>query len=262
MTATLPGWPVNCALGLAGLPRPHDPHRAVRGQDWSEQVPQRRAVADGVVSELADTGHQDAEQYAEAQRWRAMEMGDTGLEPVPPRLIDLRQPLGPGDPAQAVVGCALSEAWKLAAAAKPPPGSVRVRKSWPSGRVIRATGSDWTLVARTGTPPLLVLIADDAPRGLLDVSGADSVERAHGRPHRRRSPLSGQLVTDVPETNDKAWRGWRSRRDHWWRGARTRAALAARIPLVCSHQGPGSNCCAARPWLPTGRRPARWRIRR
>jgi hypothetical protein len=38
-------------------------------------------------------------------------------------------------------------------------------------------------------------------------------------------------------------------------------APAARIPLVCPHTGPGSNSWAARPRLPTGRRPARWRIR-
>ena len=81
MTATLPGWPVNSALSVAGLPRPHDPPGAVRGQEWPEQVPRRRAVADGVVNELAGTGHQDAAQYAEAQRWRAMEMGETDLEP-------------------------------------------------------------------------------------------------------------------------------------------------------------------------------------
>jgi hypothetical protein len=145
-------------------------------------VPRRRAVADGVVSELVDAGHQDAAQCAEAQRWRAREMCDTGLEPVPPRLVDLRQPLGPGDPAHAVADRALSEAWKLAAAAKPPPGSVHARRSCPSGRVIRATGSDWTLVARTGTPSMLVLIADDAPRRLLDVSGAD---QASAQPAQR-----------------------------------------------------------------------------
>jgi hypothetical protein len=81
VTATLPGWPVNSALSVAGLPRPHDPPGAVRGQEWPEQVPRRRAVADGVVNELAGTGHQDAAQYAEAQRWRAMEMGETDLEP-------------------------------------------------------------------------------------------------------------------------------------------------------------------------------------
>ena len=176
VSTTVPGWPVNCALGLAGLPRPHDPHdppEAVRGQKWPDQVPRRRAIADGIARELADTEHWDAAQYAEAQRSRAWELGDTDLEPVPPRLIDLSEPLGPGDQDQAVADRALSEAWKLAAAAKPPPGAVRTRKSWPSGQVIRATGSDWTLVARTGPPPLLVLLADDAPRRVLDVSDVD-----------------------------------------------------------------------------------------
>jgi hypothetical protein len=147
VTATLPGWPVNCALSAAGLPRPHDPPGAIRSQEWREQVPRRRAVADGIANELADTGHQDAAQYAEAQRWRALEMGDTDLGPVPPRLIDLRDPLGPGDPAQAVADRALSEAWKLAAAGNPPPGSVRARKSWPSGRP-GATGPWWPAPAR------------------------------------------------------------------------------------------------------------------
>jgi hypothetical protein len=173
VSATLPGWPVDRSLGLAGLPRPHDPPGALRGQEWPAQVPRRRAVADGIARELADTGHWDAARYAELQRSRAWELGDTELKPVLPRLIDLRRPLGPGDQAQAAVDRALSEAWELADVPKPPPGAVRTRKSWPSGLVIRATGSDWTLVARTGPPPLLILLADDAPRRVLDVSGVD-----------------------------------------------------------------------------------------
>lgn len=39
------------------------------------------------------------------------------------------------------------------------------------------------------------------------------------------------------------------------------AQQVAGVPVDhCSHRGPGSNYWAARPWLPTGRQPARWRI--
>ena len=176
VTAVLPGWPVNCRLTLLGLPEPSDPPGALQPPGWDVQT-SRRAIADDIATELADTGHQDTKQYVEAQRWEALNMGDTDLRPVLPRLIDLRTPLEPGDPAQVVVDRALAQAWQLAVAGKPPPGSIRMRKAWPRDRVIRASGDGWTLVARTGSPPVLILLADEARRrGAIDVSKAD---RAH-----------------------------------------------------------------------------------
>jgi hypothetical protein len=176
VTAILPGWPVNCRLALLGLPEPHDPPGALRPPGWDVQT-SRRAIADDIATELADTGHQDASRYAEAQRWEALNMGDTDLRPVLPRLIDLRAPLEPGDPAQVVVDRALAQVWQLAVAGKPPPGAIRIRKAWPRDRVIRVAGDGWALVARTGSPPTLILLADEARRkGAIDISGSD---RAH-----------------------------------------------------------------------------------
>jgi hypothetical protein len=151
VTATLPGWPVLCTLGLLGLPEPRDPPGALRPPDLSDLRAQRRAIADDIAAELADTGHQDAKEYAEGRRWEALNMGDTDLRPIPPRLIDRRAPLRPGDPAQLAVDRALDEAWQLAEATEPQPGAIRVRKAWPREKVIRATGDGWTLVARKGT---------------------------------------------------------------------------------------------------------------
>jgi hypothetical protein len=175
--ATVPGWPVECSLALLGLPEPHDPPGALRPPDLSELPTQRRAIADDIAAELADTGHQDYKEYAEARRWQALNLGDTDLRPVLPRLIDLRAPIGRGDPAQLTVDRVLGHAWELATAAKPAPGAIRIREAWPRDRVIRATGDGWTLVARTGSPPLLILLADEArSNGAIDVSNAD---RAH-----------------------------------------------------------------------------------
>jgi hypothetical protein len=176
--ATLPGWPVHCTLALPGLPEPHDPPGAIQPPDFSDLPTQRRALADDIAAELADTGHQDAKQYAEAERWQALNMGDTDLRPILPRLIDFRAPLRPGDPAQLAVDRALGLAWKLAATAKPPPGAIRVRKAWPRDRVILATGDGWTLITRTGSSPVLILLADEARRkGAIDVSGADRAKQ-------------------------------------------------------------------------------------
>ena len=58
VTASLPGWPVNCSLVPPGLPGPHDPPGALRPPDLSQPHTLRRAIADDIAAELADTGHQ------------------------------------------------------------------------------------------------------------------------------------------------------------------------------------------------------------
>ena len=173
VTATVPGWPVPCTLAVAGLPDPHDPPGTRAAPDQAgpgSRQARRRALADQLVSELADSGHQDAAQHAEAQQWHALNMGDTEVSPVLPRLIDLRVRATPGYPGRPAADRAISQAWQLAATATPPPGTVRVRTAWPAARVVRASGDGWTLTARGGDQPLLILLLDDVPGIILDIS--------------------------------------------------------------------------------------------
>jgi hypothetical protein len=178
--ATLPGWPVEHALAIPGLPRPHDPPGAAGvlrppGRAWSPA--RRRALADAIARELADTGHQSAEEYAEGERWDAANMGDTDLLDPPPRYIDLRQALGPDHPARPAADHAIAAAWSLAAAGQPPPGSARTARAWPApARMVRATGDGWTLAARTGGGPA-VLLLDDIPGIPVDITDAPQLDQ-------------------------------------------------------------------------------------
>lgn len=174
MVAVRPGWPVECVLGLAGLGEPHDP------ADASETVlrsprrgtpGRRRGMADIIDGELTDMRGRTMEEYIEADRWDACNMGDTDPTPPPARLTDMRGRIPPGHPAHQVVGHALAAAWSLAATTKPPPGSVRIRKASPGkGRLVRATGDGWTLIGRTDSP--VVLLADALPGLPVDVKDA------------------------------------------------------------------------------------------
>jgi hypothetical protein len=75
------------------------------------------------------------------------------------RLIDMRGRIPPGHPAHQAVDRALAAAWSLAAATKPPPRSVRIRKASPGkARLVRATGDGWILLGRTDGP--VILLAD------------------------------------------------------------------------------------------------------
>jgi len=114
VVAVRPGWPVECVLGLAGLAEPHDP------SDTGETVlrpPQRgtpgrrRGMADIIDSELTDMRGRTMEEYIEAERWNAYNMGDTDRRPVPLRLIDMRERVPLDNPAHQVVERALAAAW-------------------------------------------------------------------------------------------------------------------------------------------------------
>jgi hypothetical protein len=170
VVAKRPGWPVECALGLARLPEPHDPPttapgellRPPGGRGWTPA--RRRQLADAIAGELADMMGRTWEEHAEAHRWDAYNLGDTDPGPPPPRLIDMRQPPAGPHPS---IDRALRAAWSLAAAAKPPPGSVRSRRATRSARLLRAIGDGWTLIGRTDGPVILLL--DDAPGVPLDI---------------------------------------------------------------------------------------------
>jgi hypothetical protein len=178
VSVTVPGWPVECPLALAGLPEPHDPPGAVRAPDGSAVTRNRRKSADQMFAELADTGHQDAATYAEVRQFQAYDMGATVLEPAPRRLIDRRVPVTMRPELKPSIERALREAWGLSVVAKPPPGSVRARKAWPRDRAVRATGDGWTLLARTGTAPILIVLLDDPAANAIDIIDVSDTEKA------------------------------------------------------------------------------------
>jgi len=133
VVAVRPGWPVECLAGLAGRGEPDDPAgvpaagvvRAAEGR-WSPA--RRRRMADIIAGELASMAGRTIKAYIEAERWDASTTGDTDLGPPPPRLIDMRARIEPGDPAYRVVDRALAAAWSLAVTGRPPPGSARTRR--------------------------------------------------------------------------------------------------------------------------------------
>ena len=169
-----PGWPVVCELGLAGLSEPHDPAGAgdkVLRPPRRGTPARRRSMADIIDRELSDRPDLSMQEYIEAERWHAANMGDTDPSPPAARLIDTRGRIPPGHPAHQAVDRALAGAWSLAAATKPPPGSVRVRTVPPDkARLVRANGDGWTLIGRTGG--LILLLTDALPGIPLDVSDA------------------------------------------------------------------------------------------
>lgn len=170
VVAKRPGWPVECTLGVARLPEPHDPAgtapgellRLPGGRGWSPA--RRRQLADAIAAELADMMGRAWEEHAEAYRWDAYNVGDTDPGPPPARLIDMRQPAAGPDRS---ISRALQAAWSLAAAGNPPPGSVRSRRATRNARILRASGDGWILIGRTDGPVIVLL--DDAPGVLLDV---------------------------------------------------------------------------------------------
>ena len=126
-------------------------------------------MTDQVASELADGGHQSAEDNHQARQWQHWNLGESGLIPCQPRLIDRRLPLAGDHPARPAADQAITAAWQLAAIAKPPSGSVRAASAWPRpARVIRAAGDRWSMAGLTGGP--VILLVDETPAIPLDIS--------------------------------------------------------------------------------------------
>lgn len=126
-------------------------------------------MTDQIASELADSGHQSAEEYHQARQMERWNLGETDLIPQQPRLIDLRARLTSDHPAQPAASRAITAVWQLTATAKPPPGSVRSSPAWPRpARMVRAAGDKWSLAGRTGGPVILLL--DEAPGIPIDIS--------------------------------------------------------------------------------------------
>ena len=174
VVAVRPGWPVPGEFGLAGLGEPHDPTGAsgkVLRPPRRGTPGRRRGMADTIHGELADMRGCSMEEYVEAERWEAYNMGDTDPSPPPARLIDMRGRIPRDHPAHQAVDRALASAWSLAATTRPPPGSVRVRTASPGkARLVRANGDGWTLIGRTDGP--VVLLTDAIPGIPVDIDGA------------------------------------------------------------------------------------------
>lgn len=128
-------------------------------------------MADIIDGELANLRGRSMEEYIEAERQDAYDMGDTDPSPPPARLIDMRRRIPLDHLAHQAVDRALAAAWSLAATTKPPPGSVRIRKASPGkARLVRANGDGWTLIGRTDGP--VVLLADAIPGLPVDIEDA------------------------------------------------------------------------------------------
>jgi len=168
--ATRPGWPVECTVSLADRPAPHDPPdagpllTAPTSTGWAKA--DRRRAADQLAEDLADTRDPTDIEFDR------LNMGDTDLAPSV-RLVDLL-PRAPAPDHPAVVQ-ALRAIWLLAAADHPPPGSVRARQVIGGGRLVRAGGDGWSLVANTASLALLLL--DDLAGMAVDLTGADGLPR-------------------------------------------------------------------------------------
>src|SRR6266566_205982 len=93
VVAVRPGWPVTCELGLDGFGEPHDPDNAggsVLRPPRRGTPGRRRGMADTIDGELADLRGRTMEDYIQAERQDAYDMGDTDPGPPPARLIDMR----------------------------------------------------------------------------------------------------------------------------------------------------------------------------
>ena len=198
-----PGWPGE----------PHDP------ADVGDSVlrpPQRgtpgrrRGMADIIDGELADMRGRSMEDYIEAERQDAYNMGDTDPSPPPARLIDMRGRIPRYHPTHQAVDRALAGAWSLAATTRPPPGSVRVRTASPGkARLVRANGDGWTLIGRTDGPVVLL---------------TDAIPGIPGR-HRRRSPPPGTAL--CPDRSRRARCALISLSDEATRWLRLRASAGS-----------------------------------
>lgn len=128
----------------------------------------RRRVADRLADDLSDTRDPIDRQF-DQYNW-----GDTDLEPQV-RYVDMLARTQASD--HPAVARALRDVWLLASADHPPPGSVRSRRAAGGGRLVRATGDGWSLVANTADPIQALLLHDDLPATSVDVAETDGMSR-------------------------------------------------------------------------------------
>lgn len=172
VVTTRPGWPVECTLGLADRPEPHDPagdgpvFTAPSTTTWAKA--DRRRAADRIAVDLSDT--RDPEEI----EFDRLNCGDTDLAPSV-RFVDVF-PRGRAPEHPAVVR-ALRDVWRLAAVAHPPPGSVRAKRVAGGRRLVRAGGDGWSLVANTAEPIQALLLLDALAGMAVDVSDTDGLSR-------------------------------------------------------------------------------------
>ncbi len=170
VVATRPGWPVEYTVGFADRPEPHDPPdagpvlTAPSTTSWAKAA--RRRAADWLAIDLADTRDPYDIEF-DRLNW-----GDTDLEPSV-RFVDLL----PRAPDHSAAVRALREVWLLAAAAHPPPGSVRARQAAGGGRLVRAGGDGWSLVANTAEHAPALLLLDDLAGMAVDITSSDGLSR-------------------------------------------------------------------------------------
>jgi len=152
---------------------PAVPAPAPAPRPWGRAA--RRELADAIARELADTGHLDRPGYEAEQDRARPAAGGAVVLPVLPRDVDRRQALATGDPAEAAAARAISAAWTLAATTRPPRGSAGARRARQGrARVITATGDGWSIAARTGGGPA-VLLLDDLPAGVIDLASTTAL---------------------------------------------------------------------------------------
>ncbi|MCA1273552.1 hypothetical protein ACIPQH_16105 [Streptomyces rubiginosohelvolus] len=186
MVCALPGWPMDLAVSVPGVPDPHDPDTDGEGpaplappdaEAWGPA--QRRLGADEIAAQWSawreqiddtqfplpsTTGEAAGDARGEVGRDAEADAGnDTGGD----QENDLsRSPRHPG------VRRALSEA---TAYTKTPPPPGRIRSSYASGdaRTLRVDGPGWSMVARTDDIALFLL--DEEPGTVIPVGRGASL---------------------------------------------------------------------------------------
>ncbi|MEX5709932.1 hypothetical protein AB1484_16855 [Parafrankia sp. FMc6] len=166
--ATRPGWPVTLIVpGHTDLRDPTDSGPALTAPPARWEGSGRRRAAHKVAEDLSDT---------RSAIDREFELADWGAaDPTPPpRYVDVH--LGRVRDARHPAAIhTLAELGRLAATDHPSPGSVTAARAAGGGRLIRAGGEGWSLVANTADPIQAFLLVDDLPDVAIDVAGADGM---------------------------------------------------------------------------------------
>jgi hypothetical protein len=181
VVAVRPGWPVPGEFGMAGLGEPHDPAGvgdSVLRPSRRGTPGRRRGMADIIDGEWTDMRGRSMEDYIQAERQDAYDMGDTGPGPPPARLIDRRGRI----PATTRPIRQSTAPWLARGCWPPPPGrrpgrcaSARITRQGPSCARER---DGWTVIGRTDGP---VLPLTDALPGMpIGIDALPATARVRG----------------------------------------------------------------------------------